>query len=65
MGMSSSPTDWYDTIDPNEYIGEPSLTKNTDEPKTGSENMDITNITDEEPDLPPNYPQLSSGSSRP
>ena len=47
MGMSSSPTDWYDTIDPNEYIGEPSLTKNTDEPKTGSENMDSTNITDE------------------
>lgn len=41
----SSPTDWYDTYDQNEYIGDAHLSKNTDEPKTGVKNMK-TNITD-------------------
>ena len=42
----SSPTDWYDTNDQNEYIGEAHLSKNTDGPKTETKNMKTANITD-------------------
>tara|TARA_R110000744_G_scaffold324037_1_gene429937 strand:+ start:524 stop:988 length:465 start_codon:yes stop_codon:yes gene_type:complete len=42
----SSPTDWYDTTDQNEYIGEAHLSKNTDGPKTETKNMNTANITD-------------------
>tara|TARA_R100001163_G_C5057948_1_gene194507 strand:- start:261 stop:737 length:477 start_codon:yes stop_codon:yes gene_type:complete len=40
----SSPTDWYDTNDPNEYIGPAPLTNNmANKPKTGAINMQTVN----------------------
>lgn len=40
----SSPTDWYDTSDPNEYIGPAPLTNNmANKPKTGAIKMQTVN----------------------
>lgn len=47
----SSPTDWYDTSDQNEYIGEASLNQSTgQEPNNNQQvkNMNTANITDKQ-----------------
>lgn len=43
----SSPTDWYDTSNPNEYIGEPSLSTNGANNPNGANNMKRNVNTDE------------------
>lgn len=43
----SSPTDWYDTSNPNEYIGEPSLSTNGATTQNGDNNMERNVNTDE------------------
>ena len=45
----SSPTDWYDTSDPNEYIGPAPLNENMGQqpkPKTGMNNMRAKNVSE-------------------